>query len=91
MHIMTPLSHPFDTQKTPQLPNSPAGKHQNFMVFNNVSIVQVIIMSLFSFIRWFYMSLDIFWMLLNTFGSNITFIRLNLRSLYSPFFSKLSM
>ena len=57
MHVMTPLSHPFDTQKTLQLPNSFDGKLYNFMVSYTVSLVKVVIMSLFSIIGWFSLSL----------------------------------
>ena len=55
MHVMTPISHLFDTQKTLQLPNSLVGKLDNFMVSYTESLVKVVIMSLFSFIGCFYL------------------------------------
>ena len=84
MQFMAPLSHPFDAQKTLQLPNSSVGKLDNFMVSYIVSLVKLVIMSLFSVISWFSISLAIGWLLLHTFGYDITFIRSNFRSLWSP-------
>ena len=54
------------------------------MVSCIVSPVQVVIMSLFSIIGWFSISLDICDLFLHAFGSYITFIRSYFRSLYSP-------
>ena len=48
IHVMTPMSHPFETQNTLQLPNSSVGKLDNFVVSYIVSMVKVLIMSLFS-------------------------------------------
>ena len=53
MKVMTHLSHPFDTQNTLQLPNSLVGKLDNFMVSYTISLVKLVIMSLFSIIGWF--------------------------------------
>ena len=78
---MTPLSNPFDAQKTLQLPHSSVGKLDNFMLS-----YKVVIMYLFSFIGWFYLSLAIYGLLLHSFGSYITFIISIFRSLYSPYF-----
>ena len=86
MHVMTPLSHPFDTQKTLQLPNSLVGKLVNSTVSYTVSLVKVVSMSLISIIGWFSLSLAISGMMLKIFGSDITFISSNFRSLYSPYF-----
>ena len=83
---MTPMSHPFDTQKTLQLPNSSVSKLDKFMVSYTVSLVKVVIMSLFPVIGWFYLSFSICGIILRTFGSDITFISSNFRSLYSPYF-----
>ena len=80
---MTPLSHPFDAQKTLQFPNSRVGKLDNFMVSYTVSLVQVVIMPLFSVIGWVSISLYLCGIILHIFGSDITFIRSNFRSLYS--------
>ena len=84
MHVMTPLSHPFDTQKTLQLPNSSIGKLDNFMVSYTVSLVKVVIMSFVFVICWFSLSLAICGFLLKKLGSDITFIRSNFRPLCSP-------
>ena len=67
LHVMTPMSHPFDTQKTLQLPNSSVGKLDNFMVSYIVSLVKVVIISLLCIIGWFSLSLDISGLLLKTF------------------------
>ena len=83
---MKPLSLPFNFQKTLQLPNSLVGKLDNFMVSYTVSLVKVVIMSLFSVIDWFYISLAISGLILHTFWYYITFIRSNFRSLLSPYF-----
>ena len=80
---MTPLSHPFDTQNTLQLPNSSVGKLDNFMVSYNVSLVKVVIMYFLCVIGWFSLSLAISGMLLKKFGSDITFNSLIFRSLSS--------
>ena len=83
---MTHLSHPFDTQKTLQLPNSSVGKIVKSTVSYIVSPMKVVIMSLICIIGWFSLSLAISWMLLQTFGSDITFISSNFRSFCSPDF-----
>ena len=80
---MTPLSHPFDTQKTLQLPNSSVGKLVKFTVSYTVSLVKVFIRYLLCIIGWFSLSLAISGLLLKKFGSDITFISSNFRSLCS--------
>ena len=83
---MTPLSHPFDTQNTPQLPNSSVGKLDNFMVSYIVSLVKVVIRYLLCIIGWFSLSFYISGIMLKTFGPDITFISSNFRYLCSPDF-----
>ena len=56
------------------------------MVSYTVSLVKVVIMSFFSIIGWFYLSLAISGIILKTFFSDITFIRSNFRSLCSLYF-----
>ena len=82
MKLSTPLSQPLDAHNTIQTLSSLVDSTLDSYA---VSLVFVGFIYCIYFIGWMAMSLVIFWIFSQTFGSDITIIGSNLRYLYSPF------